>query len=62
MPESHRKSKQNGQASDEHTCLDKKTEKSNEIGLMLVPGVLNWTKNVRKACADMFAKVGLEKP
>ena len=29
---------------------------------MLVPGALDWTKNIRTASADIFANVGLEKP
>ena len=33
-----------------------------EIGQMLVPGVLDDTKNMRKTAADIFAKSGLEKP
>ena len=49
-----------------HTCGgstdEKKTEKIDEIGQMLVPGALNDTETVRKADADMFAKFGLGKP
>ena len=39
-----------------------KTDKFDEIGQMLVPRALDWTKKIRKAAADIFAKFGLDKP
>ena len=39
----------------------KKTEKFDDIGQMLVPRALNDTTKIRKASADIFANVGLDK-
>ena len=41
--------------------LKAEMEKFDEISRCLVPGALNDTKKIRKASADTFAKVGLEK-
>ena len=41
---------------------NKKTNKFDEIGQMLVPGALDDTKTMRKAGGDIFANVGAEKP
>ena len=37
-------------------------KKLDEIDQIVVPGALNHTKKIRKAGADVFANVGLEKP
>ena len=39
-----------------------KIEKHDEIGQMLVSGALDDTKTIGKACADIFANFGAEKP
>ena len=40
----------------------KKMEKNDEIGQMLVSGALDDTKTIGKVGADIFAKSGPEKP
>ena len=50
---------------DFHTFWDQETEKNEkwyEIGRMLVPGALNYTKKIRKAGTDIFAGLGAAKP
>ena len=48
---------------DLHNCGVGETEKAkkwDDLGQMLVPGILNNTKKIRKAGVDIFTNVGLE--
>ena len=58
--------KHRGRKSDFHIFGSQKTkkirDKFNEIGQILVPRALNYTKKMRKAGADIFAKFVAEKP